>query len=90
MLPGVLGRLGVSGERLKRLGRLLGRLGAVLVAFRAVLDVERVQDTKSQKNNNFKIFGSAPRRLGSVLERPVRILGRQDSLQGRFGRQDEL
>ena len=58
-LGSVLGRLGsvlrASGERhevvLERPGRVLGRLEAVLVAFKVVLDVkmrfESAQDTKS-------------------------------------------
>ena len=54
MLPGVLERLGASGERLgsvlERPGRFLGRLGTILVAFKVVLDVkmsfESVQDPK--------------------------------------------
>ena len=62
MLPGVLERLGASGERLgsvlERPGRLLGRLGAVMVAFKAVLDdkmsFESAQDPKALKN--FDLF----------------------------------
>ena len=55
MFPGVLERLGASGERLgsvlERPGSVLGRLGAVLVAFKVVLDVklsvESVQNTNT-------------------------------------------
>ena len=55
MFPGVLERLGASGERLEgvleRPGRVLGRLEAVLVAFKVVLDgkmsSESVQDRKT-------------------------------------------
>ena len=66
MFPGVLERLGASGERLgsvlERPGRLLGRLGAVLVACKVVLDVkmssESAQDPKYGKKHFFlKILG---------------------------------
>ena len=55
------GVLELLGSVLERPGRLLGRLGAVLVAFKVVLDVkmssESVQDPKSSKNHSFcKVF----------------------------------
>ena len=106
MFPGVLERLGASGERLgsvlERPGRLLGRLGAVSVAFKVVLDVkmsfESVQDTKSLKKHCFfRVVGRVSRRLGASWGvwgaswgRLGPSWGRLGGLQGRLGRQDAL
>ena len=66
MFPGVLERLGASGERLgsvlERPGSVLGSLGAVLVAFKVVLDVkmssESAPNPKTLKNLRFlNVFG---------------------------------
>ena len=69
VFPGVLERLGASGERLgsvlERPGSVLGRLGAVLVAFKVVLDVkmsfDSVQNARTSKSISFcKVFARGP------------------------------
>ena len=60
---GVLERLGASGERLRgvleRPGSVLGRLGAVLVAFKVVLDIKMSFESAPNPNTVFSAMPGA-------------------------------